>query len=114
MGPTRSSHPRIQKTVRSRNRATENKDAYANNGTVTEILEAVENGGSAATFLGEAFVSFYRGGKNKIDLRGVDKLDEENFQLFAEMLTLRRRQGWSDDELFQVEQQVKRILGATA
>lgn len=78
-----------------------------------KILEAAESGGSAATFLGEAFISFYRGGKNKIDLRGVDKLDEENFQLFAEMLTLRRRPGWSDDELFQFEQKIRQVMAAT-
>ena len=68
----------------------------------------------AAVFLGEAFVSFYRGGKNKIDLRGVEKLDPENFQLFSEMLTLRRGPGWSDDELFQTEQTIKRLLDATS
>lgn len=79
-----------------------------------ELIEAVEGGGDAARFLGEAFVSFYRGGTNKIDLRSVDNLDQENFRLFSEMLTLRRRVGWSDDELFQAEQVIKHILGEIA
>lgn len=75
------------------------------------LVEVVEIGGGAAEFLGEAYVSFYRGGTNKVDLRGVDNLDAENFRLFTEMLTLRRRAGWSDDDLFQTEQAIKRILG---
>ncbi|AVA38257.1 hypothetical protein [Cupriavidus metallidurans] len=79
-----------------------------------ELIAVVEGGGDAAVFLGHAFVSFYRGGKNKIDLRSVDKLDQKNFRLFSEMLTLRRRPGWSDDELFQAEQTIKHILGETA
>ena len=41
-----------------------------------ELIEAVEVGGDAATFLGEAFISFYRGGKNKVDLRDTSKLDQ--------------------------------------
>lgn len=79
-----------------------------------ELVSVVESGGDAARFLGQAFVSFYRGGSNKIELRDVDRLDPENFQLFSEMLTLRRRHDWSDDELFQAEQTIKRILGETA
>ncbi|MEW6343036.1 MAG: hypothetical protein AB1704_20435 [Pseudomonadota bacterium] len=79
-----------------------------------ELIAVVEGGGDAATFLGEAFVSFYRGGKNKIDLRSVDNLDQENFRLFSEMLTLRRRAGWSDDELFQTERIIKLLLGHAA
>ncbi|VWC49482.1 hypothetical protein BLA13014_07598 [Burkholderia aenigmatica] len=79
-----------------------------------ELIDAVEAGGDAATFLGEAFISFYRGGKNKVDLRDSCKLDQRNFQLFTEMLTLRRRPGWSDDELHRVEQQIKKLLQITA
>lgn len=41
------------------------------------------------------------------------KLDQRNFQLFTEMLTLRRRPGWSDDELYGVEQQIKKLLQTT-
>lgn len=41
-----------------------------------ELIEAVEVGGDAATFLGEAFISFYRGGKNKVDLRDTSKVDQ--------------------------------------
>jgi hypothetical protein len=79
-----------------------------------ELIAVVEGGGNAATFLGEAFVSFYRGGTNKFDLRGVDNPDQQNFRLFSEMLTLRRRPAWSDDELFRAEQTIKRVLGQTA
>ncbi|MCL6483693.1 MAG: hypothetical protein I4O49_05840 [Janthinobacterium lividum] len=75
-----------------------------------ELIDAVEVGGDAASFLGKAFISFYRGGKNKVDLRDSCKLDQRNFQLFLEMLTLRRRPGWSDDELFRVEQKIKSLL----
>jgi hypothetical protein len=77
-----------------------------------KLVEAVEGGGDAAVFLGEAYISFYRGRQNKVELRDVDTLDAENFVLFQDMLTLRRRPGWSDDELFQVEQRIKQILGA--
>lgn len=84
------------------------------NELLQELIETVKVGGDAATFLGEAFVSFYRGGKNKVDLRDTGKLDQRNFQLFMEMLTLRRRPGWSDDELYRVEQQIKKLLQTTA
>lgn len=84
------------------------------NELLQELIETVKVGGDAATFLGEAFVSFYRGGKNKVDLRDSCKLDQRNFQLFMEMLTLRRRPGWSDDELYRVEQQIKKLLQTTA
>ncbi len=84
------------------------------NELLQELIETVKVGGNAATFLGEAFISFYRGGKNKVDLRESCKLDQRNFQLFMEMLTLRRRPGWSDDELYRVEQQIKKLLQTTA
>lgn len=84
------------------------------NELLQELIETVKVGGDAATFLGEAFISFYRGGKNKVDLRDTCKLDQRNFQLFMEMLTLRRRPGWSDDELYRVEQQIKKLLQTTA
>lgn len=35
------------------------------NELLQELIETVKVGGDAATFLGEAFISFYRGGKTK-------------------------------------------------
>ncbi len=83
------------------------------NELLQELIETVKVGGNAGTFLGEAFISFYRGGENKVDLRDSCKLDQRNFQLFTEMLTLCRRPGWSDDELYGVEQQIKKLLQTT-
>jgi len=36
----------------------------------------------AVVFLGQAYVSFDRSEKNRIDLRSANKLDQENFKLF--------------------------------
>lgn len=79
-----------------------------------KILEAVARGGSAAEYLGNAYISFYRGGKTTVDLKESRVLDSGNLQLLFEMLTLRRRAGWSDDELHRVEQAIKKQLKAIA
>lgn len=74
------------------------------------LKEEVGYGGSAAEWLARAYVSWYRGGaSNQIDLRGYGSLDARNKLLFREMLGLRSRSGWSDDELWQAE---KHMLAA--
>ncbi|MGZ5802341.1 MAG: hypothetical protein ACXWJZ_17135, partial [Burkholderiaceae bacterium] len=77
---------------------------------LTAITYAVMEGGDGGKWLGEAYVSFYRGGKNKVDLRDIGKLDAENLNLFFQMLTLRRRPNWSDEELYQAELKIKATL----
>lgn len=75
------------------------------------LKEAVSKRGSAGLWLGEAYVSWYRGGDAlRIDLKGFESLDSDNRLLFTEMLTLRKREGWNDGDLFRLEQEVRQIL----
>lgn len=83
----------------------------SSNEIFARLKEAVSDGGSAGLWLGNAYVSWYRGGDaRRIDLRGFELLDSQNRLLFTEMLTLRKREGWSDDELYKLEQEVKNIM----
>lgn len=80
---------------------------------ITKIKAAVSRGGDAGQWLGLAYLSWYRGGDAlRIDLQRFDSLDSEYRLLFAEMLTLRRREGWSDSSLYKLEQDVKELLAS--
>lgn len=79
------------------------------------LKEAVGRGGSASEWIARAYVSWYRGGAdNKIDLRGFGSLDPGNRHLFTQMLTLRSRPGWNDEELWQVEKHMRAVIECNA
>jgi hypothetical protein len=74
------------------------------------LLERVTQGGFSGQYLADAFISAYRGADFPHSLRGLARLDAEGFRLFHEILHMRHIPGWSDDGLFQTEQQIKAIL----
>ena len=81
-------------------------------GEVLEALkEAAGRGGSTSGWIARAYVSWYRGGAdNKIDLNGFGSLDPSNRHLFGQMLTLRSRPGWDDEELWEVEKHMRAVI----
>ena len=85
--------------------------SFSNVEIFTMLKVAVSSSGSAGRWLGEAYLSWYRGGDaRRIDLQEFDSLDYENRLLFTEMLTLRKRDGWRDSDLYRLEQEIKELL----
>jgi hypothetical protein len=75
------------------------------------LLKRVADGGYSGQFLADAFISAYRTDQPfPHSLDGLIKLDTEGFRLFHEILHIRHISGWSDDALYQIEQQIKAIL----
>ncbi len=75
------------------------------------LLKRVADGGYSGQFLADAFISAYRTDQPfPHSLGGLIKLDTEGFRLFHEILHIRHISGWSDDALYQIEQQIKAIL----
>lgn len=75
------------------------------------LAGAVNKDGDAAKWLASAFCSWYRGAP-AIELKGVESLDSESFDLFLKMLSLRRQptEQWSDAELCACELAMHKIL----
>jgi hypothetical protein len=74
------------------------------------LLRRVTQGGHSGQFLADAFLSAYRHTPFPHGLGELIKLDAEGFRLFHEILHIRHISGWSDDNLYQIEQQIKAIL----
>ena len=75
------------------------------------LLKRVADGGHSGQFLADAFISAYRTNKPFLHSLGeLIKLDTEAFRLFHEILHIRHMSGWSDDGLYNIEQQIKAIL----
>ncbi len=75
------------------------------------LLKRVADGGYSGQFLADAFISASRTDQPfPHSLGGLIKLDTEGFRLFHEILHIRHISGWSDDALYQIEQQIKAIL----
>jgi hypothetical protein len=72
------------------------------------LLKRVIDGGYSGQFLADAFISMYRGTDFPHSLNGLIKLDTEAFRLFHEILHAKFIPGWSDDELYEIEQKIKR------
>ena len=68
---------------------------------IVELQQAINEGGGAAYFLAESYLSFYRRGY-PVELYGFVNLDAPNRDLFHRMMDLRHIQGWSDSELHQM------------
>lgn len=76
------------------------------------LLKRVKDGGHSGQFLADAFISAYRTDTPfPHSLGELIKLDAEGFRLFHQVLHIRHISGWNDDSLYQVEQQIKAIIG---
>ena len=79
------------------------------------LLERIAQGGHSGQFLADAFLSTYRTDKPFLHSLGeLTRLDAEGFRIFHEILHMRHVPGWSDDGLYQIEQQIKAISAAEA
>lgn len=75
------------------------------------LLKRVAQGGHSGKFLADAFLSAYRMDQPfEHSLGELTKLDPEGFRLFHEILHIRHTPGWSDDTLYQLEEEIKAIL----
>jgi len=75
------------------------------------LLKRVKGGGFSGEFLGDAFLSAYRKDwQFHYSLFDLIKLDAEAFRLFHQILHIRHVTGWSDDALYQIEQQILVVL----
>lgn len=76
------------------------------------LLKRIKDGGHSGQFLADAFISAYR-----IDtlfphnLGELIKLDTAGFRLFHQVLHIRHISDWNDNSLYQIEQQIKAIVG---
>ena len=76
------------------------------------LLKRVAAGGHLGQFLADAFISAYRTDKPfQHSLGELNRLDTEAFRLFHQVLHIRHIQGWNDDTLYQIEQQITAIVG---
>ncbi|UOA08573.1 hypothetical protein [Methylobacter sp. S3L5C] len=76
------------------------------------LLKRIADGGHSGQFLADAFISAYRTQETFAHSLGeLIKLDAEAFRLFHEVIHIRHIRGWSDDNLYQIEQQVIAITG---
>ncbi len=76
------------------------------------LLKRVKDGGFSGQYLADAFISMYRITPFPHSLGDLKKLDAEGFRLFHEILHARLISGWSDNYLYEIEQQIKEILKA--
>ena len=76
------------------------------------LLKRIAAGGHSGQFLASAFLSAYRTDKPFLHSLGeLIKLDAEGFRLFHQVLHIRHIKGWSDRDLYQIEQQIIAIVG---
>jgi len=72
-----------------------------------EIREAATRGGDASIFISEAYLSWYWSGDDwKVNLHGYAGLDRRNRRIFHEMLDLRHRRGWCDEDLCELAREL--------
>lgn len=64
-----------------------------------------------AKFLVKAYVSCYRGKKSPVDLRLFNSLDSGNQDLFIKILNMRNGWPYSDEQLYQGEKILKKLVG---
>lgn len=80
---------------------------------LNELLVAVEELKNhwVGKYLTKVFISCYRGKKSPIDLRQFCNLDCDNQALFIQIINMRSLPSWSDENLYQCEQRLKKIVG---
>ncbi|MBF6647180.1 hypothetical protein [Methylobacter sp. BlB1] len=74
------------------------------------LLKRITQGGHSGQYLADAFISAYRNQPFEHSLYDLIKLDAEAFRLFHQILHCRHVQGWNDEALFKIEQQIKAII----
>lgn len=74
------------------------------------LLNRIIQGGHSGQFLADAFISAYRNQPFEHSLYELIKLDAEGFRLFHQIIHCRHVQGWNDEALFQIGQQIKAII----
>jgi len=78
------------------------------------LIKRIVQGGHSGEFLRDAFISAYRTNINfRHSLGETIRLDAEAIQLFHAILSIRLIPGWTDTELYELEQDIIR-LGASA
>ena len=77
------------------------------------LLEKVEDLKNhwVGKYLAEAFISSYRGTNKPMNLKLFNSLDEGNKKLFIGILNMRKDWLYSDEELYEIEQQLIDIAG---
>jgi len=70
------------------------------------LLKRVKDGGHSGEFLADAFISSYRKTPFDHGLGEIIKLDTEAIRLFHEILHIRHVSGWTDNALYELEQQI--------
>ena len=80
---------------------------------LNELLAVVEDMKKhwVGVYLARMFISCYRGKKSPIDLRKFASLDQSNQQIFMQIINMRSFPGWSDENLYQCELRLKKIVG---
>jgi hypothetical protein len=79
------------------------------------LLARITQGGHSGQFLADAFISAYRTNQPfQHSLGELARLDAEGFRIFHEILHIRHIPGWSDEALYEIEQQIKSIMGGAA
>lgn len=72
--------------------------------TLAAIRKFFDVNCDSSKWFATAYVSWYRGGKRKVNLQDVIYLDPDRFELFTRMLQLRNMPGWDDFDLYELEQ----------
>ena len=79
------------------------------------LLKRIKDGGYSGEYLAAAFISNYRTNQPFNDSLGkLIKLDAEAFRLFHSILHIRFIPGWNDQELYDIEQEIKAIVAGGA
>lgn len=74
------------------------------------LLKRVKDGGYSGQFLADAFVSYYRTNTPfNHSLGSLIRLDYEGIRLFHQILQIRFIPGWTDQALYEIEREIKRI-----
>jgi len=76
------------------------------------LLKRIKSGGNSGQFLADAFISVYRNKPFAHSLGELRKLDEEGFKIFHQILHIRHVKNWNDENLYQIEQKIKKIINA--
>lgn len=75
------------------------------------LIKRVKAGGHSGQFLGDAFLSAYRTDRPFLHSLGeITKLDAEGIRLFCQIILIRHVRNWSDDDLFDIECDIKIIM----
>lgn len=79
--------------------------------TSEQIRQRLEEGGESARWLAQAVVSYYRPAAPAPSLFGFStKLDEEAQGLFFQLLMVRSKTDWSDDQLAALVRECEQYL----